>query len=202
MKKILFLLLLVFIGAILTAQGLELKAGPAYKYYGISADTGVVELGLGYHSIGLDVGAVYAFTSQWELGGDFFWGVPVFGNGSMSDGSEEVLDLSTYDFYRYFLHFSVGPSYRWEKDDWTLSLGPFLASDNLVLVTSEDDPSYILSYTLGLGMGSSFRYYWEHWGCYADLKGSWNFAEILIEHDDFENAWGGELSLGLIWRMN
>ncbi|MDC7223138.1 MAG: hypothetical protein PQJ60_05310 [Spirochaetales bacterium] len=183
------------------AQQVELSVGPGYEFYGIQAETGAADLELHYHSLGVNLGASCLFAPEWGAEATLFLGIPVSDHGYLSDGTDDSIGLSEYDLYRYFIKFSLGPTYRYSQPDYSLTFGPQLVFNDLVLAASDDDPSYVISYTVGLGALCRFQYYFDKWIFYTDLQGSWNFSEILVDHDDFDYAYGATVSLGVLWRF-
>ncbi len=195
---------LVFLLVLIPVYSLDIdiSVGPAYAFYGFHAAEGTtVELESQYHTIGADLGGTCILTPEWEIRSNLFLGFPVSGAVYLDNELYNKPDLSEYDLYSFYFNLTTGPAYRIGKNAFSLSLGPILVLNDFVLAASDDDPEYVISYTLGIGGAGHIEYSLDNWILYADIKGAFNFREMLVKHDDFSYAYGGEVSLGGVWRL-
>jgi hypothetical protein len=200
MRKSILLLILMIAYGVLAAQDIELTVGPGYELYGFHAEQGSVEVDMPYRIGGIDFGADYYFTESWLLRGGLFIGYPLASTVIVNDEAYSG-ELSGYDQYRYYFSFNMAPVYRKELGEITLSGGPFLSLNNLILSAEDGDPDYLLLYTVGVGLQGRVEYAFKDFSLFSDIGGTFNFAEVLVEHDDFSYAYSGNLTLGVLWRF-
>ncbi|MBN2626702.1 MAG: hypothetical protein JXA95_08550 [Spirochaetales bacterium] len=201
MRKILYLLAFLLFCSFLYGREWSIQTGLGYEFFGFRAEEGTIELDSHYHQLGLDLGLATPLSDHWEIRSNLFIGFPLSGavyiNGELNNNPE----LSLYTQYRYYSTFAVTPAYRLSYDSFSLSLGPSLIFDNLVLASYTSEPGYVLSYSAGLGVSGHFEYYIRKWILYADLAGNLNPLEWLVVHDDFSYAYGMGFSLGAVWKL-
>ena len=200
MKKYYGLILFLLVLYTAAAQPFELKTGLGLEFYGFHAEDEYSSIDSQYTSIGLDLGASYRIDRNWDLTAGIFLGMPRTAAVYLDGALYSEPDLESYNLYAYFINLTAGGSYIFEWNDFFLSLGPVLNVNDFVLASREKFPAMCFPILSGWGCGPP-RVFSERHDSLCQLKGSWNFMEMLVIHDDFAYAYEAGLNLGLVWRM-
>lgn len=199
MKKVLFILLLVFLSLSLYAESLMLIQGAfvnTSRSYSYGSDKSFQDFSeVGVNIIGF-VGKEFGLFSSASF---------LIPNGTTVkiNGTEIAVSLAVYDEMKIGLDAILGLGYKKNNDELSFLLGGGLHFSGIALASKDYSIKSSLSYTLGAGVSGSALYNInEYFNLNLSVLAGYDFIEIMRTPElstgvDFEGAFTMGISAGL-----